>query len=113
MSKIPDFGKQRVRINSGGYETVLECAYVAPLTTFSDLMEVFDRAEAEAEPGDHLSGNPAKWPNHRGVYAVVEAVLKAVYEFEPPAAGQSSSHRVSDGGLSGALPANTESVIPE
>ncbi len=81
---IPDFGKHRVKINSGGRDVELECAYVAPLMTFQDLMVIFDRAEAEAQPGDHLAGDPSKWPNHRGVYAVVEAVLKAVYEFQPP-----------------------------
>lgn len=33
----------------------------------------------EAAPGDHLSGDPSKWPDVRGIKAVIDAILDTVY----------------------------------
>lgn len=73
----PDFGKSYVKTADG--QAVLECRNIAPGLTMQDLTMIFERAKNEAEPGDEFHGNPAKWPNVRGVHAVTEAILKAIY----------------------------------
>lgn len=71
----PDFGWHET-----SHEGVkLTCRYVAPGLTMSDLMRIFDEGEAKAEPHDYLSGNPTKWPKVRGINAVTEAILDAIY----------------------------------
>lgn len=81
---IPDFGEHVVDFESGGYSTKIACKYMAPGLTFQDLTKLFNEAEAQAAPHDSLSANPAEWPTHRGIMAVVDAVLKAVYDQTPP-----------------------------
>lgn len=72
---IPDFGE-----HSTFHEGVeLTCRYAAPGLTLHDLIRVFSEAKAKSRPGDELSGNPSKWPDVRGVNAVLDAVLRAVY----------------------------------
>lgn len=75
----PNFGDHIVEHESGGRKIQLSCKYVAPGLTFSDLMDAFHEAESHLRPDDHLSGNPSKWPGHRGVHAVAEAILNAIY----------------------------------
>jgi hypothetical protein len=71
----PDFG-----IDTKYYEGVpLTCRYIAPGITFHDLAMAFEKAKNEAEPGDELSGNPAKWPTNRGIMAVSNMLLDAIY----------------------------------
>ena len=81
---IPDFGKHVIEFNNGGYTTKLECKYVAPGLTFSDLLDIFHKAEAHLQPGDELSGNPSRWPGARGVSAVTDAILNAIYQEKSP-----------------------------
>ena len=71
----PDFG-----IDTIYHEGVpLTCRYIAPGITFSDLARAFHEAKAKAEPGDELRGNPAKWPDNRGICAVMDMLLDAIY----------------------------------
>jgi hypothetical protein len=71
----PDFGWHEVE-----HEGVkLTCRYIAPGLTMSDLVSIYDEAEKKAAPNDHLAGDPSKWPITRGVSAVTEAILNAVY----------------------------------
>jgi hypothetical protein len=81
VSDVPDFGE--VKTNFRG--TVLTCRAVAPGLTLQDLVQISENAKAEAGPGDAAAGNPSRWPEVRGVKAVVDAVLKAIYssEFAP------------------------------
>jgi hypothetical protein len=80
MSKIPDFGMHRITVGEGtAYPVELECKYIAPGLTFQDVTKAFFEAEKDWEPGDDFGGNPAKWKNFRGISAVVDAVLEAVY----------------------------------
>lgn len=75
----PDFGMHLV-----DYEGVtLECRYVAPGLTMQDLTRVFSEARAKSTPEDRLSANPSKWPDVRGVMAVTDALLDAIYGTEP------------------------------
>lgn len=77
---IPDFGKHIIDFESGGYPIKLECRYIAPGLTFQDIVNIFHGAKSQARPGDELAGDPSKWPDNRGIYAVVMAVLSAVYD---------------------------------
>lgn len=72
----PDFGMHEIEHHG----MKLTCRYVAPGLTMQDLTMIFERAQAEAGPSDHLSGNPSKWPDVRGVAAVTEAILSAIYQ---------------------------------
>jgi len=77
-------GAQMARPDFGWHETYhegvkLTCRYVAPGLTMQDLMRIFKDAKKEADPTDHLSGNPSKWPDVRGINAVVNAILDAIY----------------------------------
>jgi hypothetical protein len=65
---IPDFGMHQ--------KDGLECKYIAPGLTLHDLVGIYENAQ---EGKDDLSGNPGKWGVVRGVNAVTEAVLAAVY----------------------------------
>lgn len=71
----PDFGED-VRHHQG---VTLTCKRIAPGLTLHDLTMIFETAEKQAGPHDHLSGNPSKWPNVRGVKAVTDAILDAIY----------------------------------
>lgn len=73
----PDFGKHQVKTHAGGI--TLECSYVAPGLTMQDLSRIFHEAKAQAEPGDQYAANPAKWPDQRGITAVTDAILDAIY----------------------------------
>lgn len=77
----PDFGKHRVTVadKDGRYPIELECNYQAPGLTMQDLMRVFSEAKAQAKPGDEFAGNPSRWPDVRGINAVKEAILDAIY----------------------------------
>ncbi len=76
MSKRPDFGYHEVY-----HEGVkLTCRYQAPGLTMQDLMTIFEGAEKECGPTDYLSGNPSEWPSARGVNAVTNAILDAIYD---------------------------------
>lgn len=79
----PDFGEHLEDFESGGYKTTLACKYIVPGLTFQDLSRIFHDAKAKAEPGDEYAGNPARWPDERGIYAVVEAMLDAIYPPSP------------------------------
>lgn len=57
----------------------LECAYAVPGLTLQDLCRIFHDARDAAGPHDYLSGNPCKWPDTRGVIAVTDAILDAIY----------------------------------
>lgn len=79
---IPDFGHQRTRIHSSISTFELTCKYVAPGITFSDLMKAYYKAEEDWTEEDQWSGNPTKWQGARGVNAVLDMLLEAVYN--PP-----------------------------
>ena len=71
----PDFGSHEVE-----HEGVkLTCRYAVPGLTMQDLVRIFHDAERQAEPHDQFSGDPAVWPTVRGVSAVTDAILDAVY----------------------------------
>lgn len=72
--KWPDFGEHV--INHEGTE--LSCRYIVPGLTFHDLSAIYHQAKSEANPGDEYAGNPAKWPDNRGLWAVVEAMMNAI-----------------------------------
>lgn len=74
----PDFGKIETQVNG----ITLSCCASAPGLSLHDLVMIFERAKAHAAPGDELAGDPTKWPDVRGVSAVVEAVLAAIYDKE-------------------------------
>lgn len=75
----PDFGMHLVE-----YEGMtLACRYVAPGLTMQDLTRIFSAARAEATEGDHFSADPSKWPDMRGIIAVTDALLDAIYKTEP------------------------------
>ncbi len=71
----PDFGTHTIEHDG----VKLSCRYIAPGLTFHDLAKIFHEAKGQSKPGDELAGNPAKWPDNRGIYAVAEAVLDAIY----------------------------------
>ena len=71
----PDFGIKIVELDGMS----LACRYIAPGLTFEDLSRIFHAAEDAAEPSDHLAGDPMKWPDNRGIHAVTEAILSAIY----------------------------------
>ena len=73
--KRPDFGM----IYSEHEGVTFSCRALAPGLSMHDLMAIFHEAEEELQPGDRYSGNPAKWPNSRGIRAVVDAILNAIY----------------------------------
>lgn len=70
----PDFGW-----HTSEHEGVkLSCKYIAPGLTVRDLVMLFELASKD-NPND-FSGNPAEWGVTKGVVAVTEAILKAVYD---------------------------------
>ena len=69
-----DYGVQQIVTDRG---VVLECKYYVPGLTLHDLAMIYDDAVKEADPADHLSGNPSVWPTNRGLKAVVDAVIEA------------------------------------
>jgi hypothetical protein len=71
-SNVPDFGMLRQE----GLGGVLECRAIAPGLSLHDLTMIFEQA---AKDGNPIAGNPSEWPTVRGVKAVAEAVLNAVY----------------------------------
>lgn len=73
--KVPDFGV--VTTEHDG--TVLEARAIIPGKTLHDLVMVFHNEKIKAKPGDEYAGDPGRWPEVRGVKAVVEEVLKVVY----------------------------------
>lgn len=81
--KIPDFGEHTETIE-GQYPITITCKYVVPGKTFSDLLKIFREAEKPWVSSDNLSANPSKWQNSRGVSAVLNTILEAVYLHNPP-----------------------------
>lgn len=78
---VPDFGEKIVDHEDAIYGTIkLSCKYMAPGLTMHDIMMAYYEAEKGCSPGDQFAGNPAKWPGARGVSAVLDLVLKAVYK---------------------------------
>lgn len=75
MMARPDFGMHRIEHQG----VALECRYIAPGLTLSDLTRIFEQAKKEAKPGDEYAGNPSLWPDVRGVRAVTDAILNAVF----------------------------------
>lgn len=73
LSRHGDFGKSYAYHE--GVE--LSCNNVAPGLTMQDLSRVFHEAKAKAEPGDELAGDPGRWPDNRGIMAVVETINAA------------------------------------
>jgi len=71
----PDFGMHETEHQG----VKLTCSYVVPGLTMSDLVQIFHDAERQAEPHDQFSANPAVWPTVRGVSAVTDAILDAIY----------------------------------
>jgi hypothetical protein len=71
----PDFGVHEIEHQGAK----LTCRRVAPGLTLHDLTMIFERAKNEASHTDHLSGNPSKWPDTRGIIAVADAILDAIY----------------------------------
>jgi hypothetical protein len=55
----------------------LTCKNVAPNLTMNDIAKVFERAKSEAQPGDEFAGDPSKWPDIRGLTAVVVLLADA------------------------------------
>lgn len=75
---IPDFGWHEEIIGEQ-YPVTITCKYVVPGLTFPDLMHIFAEAEKEWKEEDSFSANPSKWKNSRGLNAVLDAILKAIY----------------------------------
>lgn len=71
----PDFGT----LTSVHEGVKLECRAIAPGLSLHDLVVAFGRAKSEAAPNDRYSANPSKWPDVRGINAVAEAILTAIY----------------------------------
>jgi hypothetical protein len=71
----PDFGLHETEHQG----IKLTCRNIAPGLTLHDLTMIFERATKQANPGDEYAANPAKWPTVRGVQAVTDAILDAVY----------------------------------
>ena len=69
---VPDFGMVRSEYDG----VVLECPATAPGLTLHDLVCMFEEASATGNP---LAGNPSEWPVTRGVQAVRDAIMKAIY----------------------------------
>lgn len=78
--KARDFGE--VRTTASGVE--LSCRAIAPGLSLHDLTMAFHEGSKKAEPGDEFAGNPAKWPDTRGTFAVVEMLLASVDRFLSP-----------------------------
>ena len=72
-SPVPDFGMIRYDFQGIG----LECKAIAPGLSLHDLVMTF---EAASRGGNPIAGNPSDWPTTRGVKAVADAILKAVFE---------------------------------
>jgi len=71
----PDFGTRRIEQNGA----CLECRCIAPGITMSDLMTAYHEAETACTLSDSFSGDPSRWPGSRGVLAVTEMLLTAIY----------------------------------
>lgn len=72
MTDVPDFGFTRLEWCG----LVLETRAIAPNLSLQDLVQVYEAASKEGNPA---AGNPSEWPVSKGVRAVVDAVLTAVY----------------------------------
>jgi len=75
QTTIPDFGL----IQSDVQGIPMTCRAIAPGLSIHDLVMIFDEAHNAAQPGDEMAGNPSRWPVTRGIKAVADAVLIAVY----------------------------------
>ena len=75
----PDFGM----LTHEHEGVVLECKAIAPGLSLHDLVVAFEDAKKQAAPGDELSANPSKWPVVRGVLAVRNALVGAIYGAVP------------------------------
>ncbi len=73
---IPDFGHKITECQG----IQLNAKYVVPGLTMPDLMNFYYKAEEEHKSSDDLSGNPSKWGGARGVKAVIDAILSALYK---------------------------------
>lgn len=71
MTKWPDFGKHQYESDG----VVLECDYIAPGLTLSDLTSIFIAAKVT---GNEYAGNPSEWPDVKGILAVLESVYTAL-----------------------------------
>jgi hypothetical protein len=80
-STAPDFGT----LTTEHAGMVLSCKAIAPGLALQDLVQIFDQAANEADPGDELAGNPSLWPVTRGVKAVTLAVVAAMQKVNPHA----------------------------
>ncbi len=80
QTTVPDFGK----LQSTVHGVLIECKAAVPGLSIHDLVMVFEKAKREATPADNLAGNPSRWGDVRGVKAVVDAVLAAIYQEQKP-----------------------------
>lgn len=72
---LPDFG-----MKSEWHDGVeLQCRFIAPGLTLHDLVVAFEDAKAQARPGDEFASNPSRWPEVRGIIAVRNAIVRAIY----------------------------------
>lgn len=69
----PDFGWKEEMFGT----VPMRCRYAAPGLTLHDLTMIFEEAK---KGGNEVAGDPSEWPDVRGVKAVTEAVLAAVYK---------------------------------
>jgi hypothetical protein len=72
----PDFGMNYKHLDDG---VQVGARLITPQHTLHDLVMIFERAKNEANPGDELAGDPSQWPEVRGVRAVADAILDAIY----------------------------------
>lgn len=75
-TNVPDFGTIISSFQYGDNKVELEARAIAPGLTLHDLTVTFEDASGR---GNDLSGNPSNWSNTRGIEAVVDKVLEAVY----------------------------------
>lgn len=73
-SKLWPLGERREMI--AGVE--MSCNEISPGRTLHELLQAFANGKAEAKPGDEFAGNPSKWPDVRGIIAVVESIRKGI-----------------------------------
>ncbi len=72
-----NFGEATIDYHEG---VKLSCKNIVPGLTLHDLTMIFEKAKKKAEPGDEYGGDPSKWPDVRGITAVTEAILEAIYK---------------------------------
>lgn len=75
QGSVPDFGMLQTEVHG----ITLECRAIAPGISMQDLVHAYSQASEATEPGDQYSGNATKWPVYRGVKAVADMILDAVY----------------------------------